>query len=102
MIFQVLMEEVKITVPLNSLQHSTSPKCIPNLGFLCHKVKEICSTHDFKRPKSEVKVTVTPKLYATINNTKMHLNMKFAEICLGHHYSRMTEARGQGQGDSGT
>ena len=84
-------------------------------GFLCHMVsiKEICSAHDFNRPKSEVNahgfnrlksevnVTVTLKQYAKINSTKIHANTKFAEICSGHHYSR-TEARGRHTAQNGT
>ena len=34
-----------------------------------------------------------------MNKTKIHQNTKFAEICSGHDYSRMTEARGRGQSD---
>ena len=51
--------------------------------------------HDLNR--TEVKVTVTTRLYATINNTKVRLHTQFEffcriiyyqEICSGHHYSR--------------
>ena len=46
---------------LNSMQHPITPICIPNMGFLCHilHVYDICSAHDFNRPVSEVKVTLT-------------------------------------------
>ena len=66
------------------MQHSTSPTCIRNMGFLCHIVKEICSAHDIKRPKSEVTVTVTLKQYTTINNPNTNL-LRYAQdtIILG-------------------
>ena len=60
-----------------TMQHSTTPTCIPNMGFLCHVVKEIRSTHDFKRPKSEVKITVSPKI---VGYNQQHHNASKHEI----------------------
>ena len=61
-VFQELRPEVKVTMALNSMQHSTTPLCIlkSNLGCLFHIVKGLCSVHDLKRTEVKVKVTVTP------------------------------------------
>ena len=78
--------EVKVTVTRKWYATSAIRGCIhtPNLGFLSQRIKDMCIGHEAGRTEgtlilktsSEVKVTLTRKLYATPRHPKMHPHTK--------------------------